>query len=190
MISTVSWLLYLWRIMQMYLQKGVSIKTFCWLLEGNWRKEQDPEPDPDPSVKGTNPRIQIRIRIRTGSLPSSILFRVVFSFEGSRTLCQRSTRRKLGSILCNLCKTELVKLLRITGTEGKESMALWPLTAGPNPSSRGLKSEANNTGPMRTPNSENQKPSRGHMNERPKWAENLPWGRKPVPRRKDADNWG
>ncbi len=35
----------------MYLQKGIGCKTFfklvfCWRLEDQWRKEQDPDPDP------------------------------------------------------------------------------------------------------------------------------------------------
>jgi hypothetical protein len=38
---------YLWRMMQMYLQKGISIKLsekkiiYCWHLESHWRKEKD-----------------------------------------------------------------------------------------------------------------------------------------------------
>ncbi len=40
-------------------------KLFFCLLEGQWRKEQDPEPEPDPLVKGPDLRIRIRIRIRT-----------------------------------------------------------------------------------------------------------------------------
>ncbi len=55
----------------MYLQKGISIKTwrknciFCWHLEGHWWKEQDPEPDPhpDPLVKGADPTIRIRTKM-------------------------------------------------------------------------------------------------------------------------------
>ncbi len=47
----------------MYLQKVLSRKkcvkklVFCWHLEGQWRKYQDP--DPDPLVRGMDPRIRI-----------------------------------------------------------------------------------------------------------------------------------
>ncbi len=37
--------------------------VFCWHLEGQWRKKQDPDQDPDPLVRGMDPRIRIRIRI-------------------------------------------------------------------------------------------------------------------------------
>jgi hypothetical protein len=52
----------------MYLQKVISRKlfeklVFCWHLEGQRRKEQDP--DPDPLVKGMDPRTQIWIWIHT-----------------------------------------------------------------------------------------------------------------------------
>jgi hypothetical protein len=46
------------------LQKVISRKTFfsklvfCWHLEGQWRKQQDPDPDPDPDplVRGMDPQ--------------------------------------------------------------------------------------------------------------------------------------
>ncbi len=55
----------------MYLQKGISIKTwrktiiFCWHLQGHWQKDQDPLMDPDSLVTRTDPRIRICIQIRT-----------------------------------------------------------------------------------------------------------------------------
>ncbi len=43
----------------------INVKTkivFCWHLEGQWRKKQDP--DPDPLVRGMDPRIRIRIPLQ------------------------------------------------------------------------------------------------------------------------------
>jgi len=49
----------------MYLQKIISRKklVFCWCLEGQGRKYQDP--DLNPLVIGTDPQIRNRVRIRT-----------------------------------------------------------------------------------------------------------------------------
>ncbi len=45
---------YLWKMMQIYLQKLISKKNFfCWCLQGHWRKQQDP--DPDPLVRSMDP---------------------------------------------------------------------------------------------------------------------------------------
>ncbi len=48
----------------MYLQKVISRKTyflfvFCWRLEGQLRKQQDP----NPLVRGMDPRIRIRTKM-------------------------------------------------------------------------------------------------------------------------------
>ncbi len=51
----------------MYLQKVISSKplcknlVFCWRLEGQWRKQQDP--DPDPLVRGMDPRVRIHTKM-------------------------------------------------------------------------------------------------------------------------------
>ncbi len=48
--------------MLMYLQKGMIMKIiFFLLLDGHWRKEQDPDTEPNLLVKG---RVRIRMRIR------------------------------------------------------------------------------------------------------------------------------
>jgi hypothetical protein len=49
----------------MYLQNIISRKklVFCWRLEGQGRKYQDP--DLNPLVRGTDPQIRNRVRIRT-----------------------------------------------------------------------------------------------------------------------------
>ncbi len=54
--------------MHMYLQKVICRKTFflnlvfCWHLEGQWWKKEDP--DPDTLVIGMDPRIRIRIHTK------------------------------------------------------------------------------------------------------------------------------
>ncbi len=72
--STELWLLYDFLSLKNYV--NVALKStvitnkpkkfrifFCCLLEGYWRKQQDPEPDPNPIVRGTDPRIRIRTKM-------------------------------------------------------------------------------------------------------------------------------
>ncbi len=56
----------------LYLQKVTSRKIcvkkiiFCWHLEGQWRKKQDP--NPDPLVRGMDPRIRTKICHGSGTM--------------------------------------------------------------------------------------------------------------------------
>ncbi len=67
LISSILWLFltfYLWKMMQMYFQKIISRKNcvkicFCWHLEGQWQKYQDP--DPDPLIRGMDPEHCLQI---------------------------------------------------------------------------------------------------------------------------------
>ncbi len=57
---------YLWKIMLMYRRKLICRKTFCWRLEGEWHKEQDP----DPLVRGTGSVPNIS---GSATLPNTVL---------------------------------------------------------------------------------------------------------------------
>jgi hypothetical protein len=64
----------------MYLQKGISIKTwrkkniFCWRLEGHRRKEQYPEPDP--IVKDTDPDPFQKSRIQNSASLVPVILKI------------------------------------------------------------------------------------------------------------------
>ncbi len=56
----------LWRMMQMYLQKGSIKNNFRWLLEGHWRKSRIQSRS---VTKDTDPRIRIRAKMSRIPVP-------------------------------------------------------------------------------------------------------------------------
>jgi hypothetical protein len=58
------------------ISRSIFLKLgFCWRLEGQCRKNQDPDPNPDPLVRGMDPRIRIDTKMsrisNTGSTTQS-----------------------------------------------------------------------------------------------------------------------
>ncbi len=96
--------------MKMYLQKVTSRKNcvkkfvFCWHLEGQWRKYQDPDQDqyPDPLVRGMDPRIRIRTKIswirKTATLDKSlhalVVTAVLKAYMSLMLLCGREDEER------------------------------------------------------------------------------------------------
>ncbi len=83
------------------MQKGISIKNFCWRLEGHCRKEKDPHPEPnphsDPLVTSTDPRIRIRTRyqnVTVSQIPNT------GAFEGDVVFLYPLDKIFLESYLC------------------------------------------------------------------------------------------
>ncbi len=87
----------------MYLQKEMSKKlffliVFCWHLDGQWRKQQDPgphpdpdpNPDPDPIVRGMDPRIRIRIHTKISGIRNTVILTPSRSTEETLWQSERS----------------------------------------------------------------------------------------------------